>query len=201
MKLAPVTLRGPRVTLEPLAAEHTPALAAAAHAARDAASITSIPVGEDAAAAYVRSALAAFEAGRALPFVTLDAAGTLVGSTRFGNVEFWTWPDGRTSGAPDALEIGWTWLTPSARRTGLNREAKRLMLTHAFEVLNVRRVTLKTDARNDRSRAAILGLGATFEGVLRAHMPAVDGGVRDSAMYSILADEWPTVRDRLEGRP
>ncbi|PYE53033.1 GNAT family N-acetyltransferase [Deinococcus yavapaiensis] len=200
MKLSPVTLRGALVTLEPLTLDHVPALAAAAVKARDAADITSIPLGEAAVTAYVRAAISAFEAGRALPFATLNASGVAVGSTRFGNVEFWSWPDGRTSVTPDALEIGWTWLVPTARRTGLNREAKRLMLSHAFDVLRVKRVTLKTDARNARSRAAILGIGATFEGVLRAHVPAVDGGVRDSAMYSILAAEWPNVKRRLEAR-
>ena len=112
------------------------------------------------------------------------------------NAERWEW---RRAGAhPDAVEIGSTWLTASAQRTPINTEAKLLMLTHAFEVWNVLRVTLKTDARNGRSRNAILRLGAQFDGVLRAHMPAYDiAEPRDSAYYSILASEWPDVRDRL----
>ena len=112
------------------------------------------------------------------------------------NAERWEWSRGGVH--PDAVEIGSTWLTASAQRTPINTEAKLLMLTHAFEVWEVLRVTLKTDARNARSRDAILRLGARFDGVLRAHMPAYDiAEPRDSAFYSILASEWPSVRDRL----
>jgi RimJ/RimL family protein N-acetyltransferase len=101
-------------------------------------------------------------------------------------------------GFADAVEIGWTWLAASAQRTGINTEAKRLMLGHAFEVWEVHRVTLKTDARNQRSRAAIERLGAKLDGLLRGHMPAYDGEVRTSAVYSIVRDEWPAVRVRLD---
>ncbi|MEY2973809.1 MAG: hypothetical protein RIR49_229, partial [Actinomycetota bacterium] len=101
---------------------------------------------------------------------------------------------------PDAVEIGGTWLTPSAQRTGANTDAKLLMLAHAFDVLAVHRVTIKTDARNARSRANIERVGGVFEGVLRSHMRASDGAVRDTAMYSILAAEWPVVRERLRSR-
>jgi RimJ/RimL family protein N-acetyltransferase len=97
-------------------------------------------------------------------------------------------------------EIGGTWLAPRVQRTPVNTEAKLLMLAHAFEVWRVRRVSLKTDARNERSRRAIERLGARFDGVLRAHMPAADGGLRDSAFYSILDAEWPAVRETLRSR-
>jgi RimJ/RimL family protein N-acetyltransferase len=115
----------------------------------------------------------------------------VVGSTRFGNIERWS------SDAIDAVEIGWTWLAASAQRTAVNTEAKILMLDHAFGVWRVKRVTLKTDARNARSRAAIARIGGKLDGILRAHMPAADGGVRDSAVFSILAAEWPAHRARL----
>jgi len=120
----------------------------------------------------------------------------VVGSTRFGNLERWTRGEDRI----DAVEIGWTWLTPSAQRTVVNTEAKLLMLGHAFESWRVHRVTLKTDARNARSRAAIERLGAKLDGLLRAHMPATDDTLRTSAVYSILAGEWPEVRARLIAR-
>jgi RimJ/RimL family protein N-acetyltransferase len=101
---------------------------------------------------------------------------------------------------PDAAEIGSTWLVPSAQRTGLNVEAKYLMLGHAFETWRVHRVSFKADTRNERSRAAILALGATFEGVRRAHFPAAEGGVRDSALFSILSAEWQRSKDLLVAR-
>ena len=121
-------------------------------------------------------------------------------------IERWKWTDAgnplqrRRPEFADALEIGSTWLAKPAQRTAVNTHAKLLMLTHAFEVWEVRRVMLKTDARNVRSRNAIERLGAKFDGVLRAHMPAFDGGVRDTAFYSIVATEWPTVKAALAKR-
>lgn len=100
---------------------------------------------------------------------------------------------------PDAIEIGWTWLAPSAQRTPVNTEAKHLMLALAFERWKVHRVTLKTDERNARSRANIERIGGKLDGILRAHMPASDGGVRNTAIYSIVASEWPVVAKRLDG--
>ena len=100
---------------------------------------------------------------------------------------------------PDVVEIGWTWLAPDAQRTGINTEAKLLMLTHAFESWLVHRVCLRADRRNERSRAAIQRLGAQFDGVVRAVQIAYDGTVRDMAVYSILDSEWPEIRGRLEG--
>jgi N-acetyltransferase len=205
MDLFPVTLEGRSVRLVPLAVEHAPALVEAASESRAHYGLTTVPPELTAMAAYIAEALADAARGRAVPFATVDRgrSGRVVGSTRFGNLERWPWPAGaRPYPAPaglDAAEIGWTWLAASAQRTAVNTEAKLLMLRHAFEVWGVYRVTLKTDARNARSRAAIERLGAHFDGVLRGHMPAVDGTVRDSAYYTIVAGEWPALRSRLEG--
>ncbi|MBM4443036.1 MAG: GNAT family N-acetyltransferase [Candidatus Rokubacteria bacterium] len=201
--LEPVTLVGEHVRLEPLTRAHASGLAAAAASGpRDTYAFTAVPDGEESAARYVDAALALHAQGTALPFATVDAAsGRVVGSTRYLNVEFWAWPAGnpfqRGEDLPDVVEIGSTWLAPAAQRTPINTEAKLLMLTHAFETWRVHRVTLKTDARNERSRAAILRLGATFEGVIRAQMIAYDGGIRDTAWYSILDSEWPAVKAGL----
>ena len=194
----PVVLRGSLVELRPLSLEHVEPLVAAA-SSRGSYRWTFVPEGAAAMRAYVEEALADAAAGRAVPFVQM-AAGEVVGATRFGNLERWRapgWPS-RPAGCVDAVEIGWTWLAEKAQRTAVNSEAKRLLLGHAFEVWEVRCVTLKTDARNARSRAAIERLGARLDGVLRAHLPAADGTERDSAVYSIVAAEWPDVRARLD---
>lgn len=201
----PVILEGRHVSMVPLERGHLAPLLAAAREDRETYRLTHVPGSAVAMAAYIDAALADAAAGRALPFVHVRAAdGQVVGSTRFGNIELWSWPEGsadaRPPGCPDAVEIGWTWLAASVQRTAINTEAKLLMLGHAFDVWEVRRVTLKTDARNARSRAAIERLGARLDGILRAHMPAADGGARDSAVYSILRAEWPAVRERLAAR-
>lgn len=127
----------------------------------------------------------------ALPFAVRErASGRLVGTTRYFDVR----------AAHRGLEIGHTWLAPGARRTAINTECKRLLLGHAFEVLGAHRVQLKTDARNLASQRAIENLGATREGVLRRHLVVRDGFLRDTVMYSIIAEEWPTVRARLDAR-
>ena len=136
---------------------------------------------------------------------TVDAATSrVVGATRFLNVEFWAWPPGsplqRGEDVPDVVEIGATWLAPDAQRTAINTEAKLLMLTHAFEVWRVHRVSLVTDSRNMRSRNAILRLGARFDGVLRGARVAFDGVIRHTAAYSILESEWPEVKAGLEAK-
>ncbi len=135
-----------------------------------------------------------FEAARAGaegPFLTRRrSSGAAIGSSRFLNVRR----------ADRVVEIGMTWLHPSAWRTGANLEAKLLMLEHAFETLGCVRVEFKTDARNERSRAALARLPAQFEGVLRNHMIVPDVGQRDSAYYSVIADEWPGVSEALRGR-
>ncbi len=140
---------------------------------------------------YVQQALAERDAGDALPFVIVDArTAELVGSTRYGNV----------SQANRRLEIGWTWLALSAQRTGINTEAKLMLLAHAFDVLGCLRVELKTDVINAQSRAAILRLGAQEEGILRSHSITEDGRRRDTVYYSILDHEWPAVRANLKAR-
>lgn len=196
----PVTLEGRLVRLEPLAPSHLEGLLAAANA--DPAEhfpYTWVPREREEISRWIDDALALAAAGRAIPFATVAAAdGRVLGSTRFGNLERWDWlrppPDPRPL---DAVEIGWTWLGRPAQRTGANTEAKLLMLRHAFGALGVRRVTLKTDARNARSRAAIERLGAHLDGLLRAHLPASDGGARTSAVFSILEAEWPKVEKWL----
>jgi N-acetyltransferase len=200
-----LTLSNTVVRLEPLTEQHIPALLNIAQSAPEVYALTTAPTTLEAMQAYVAAAQAARDKNLALPFATIHAqTGEVVGSTRFGNLEHWAWAQGnphqKQDGSPDAAEIGWTWLAPQAQRTAINTNAKLLMLEYAFEVWQVRRMTLKTDARNQRSRNAILRLGATFEGILRAHVPAADGGVRDSAMYSILAAEWAGVKTNLEAR-
>jgi RimJ/RimL family protein N-acetyltransferase len=203
--LRSVVLEGTRVRLEPLSEAHLAPLAAIAGRHRDTYHLTSVPAEASGMADYIALALAQARAGTALPFATVDRArGVVVGSTRFWCLEFWSWPNGhplqRPEGVPDALEIGYSWLAPEAQRTALNTEAKLLMLTHAFEAWEVHRVTLRTDVRNARSRAAIERLGARLDGVLRAASPANDGGIRDTAHYSLLASEWPAARARLTAR-
>src|SRR5919112_6642366 len=140
---------------------------------------------------WLEAALAASERGSEAAFATLDAeSGEPIGSTRYLALR----PEHR------GLEIGWTWLTPSRWRTGANVEAKLLMLEHAFGSLGCVRVEFKTDARNERSRAALSALPARFEGVFRKHMILPGGGYRDSAYYSIVDDEWPGVRANLRRR-
>jgi len=197
----PITLEGARVRLEPLTHESLSVLLELAGLEEYPA--TFIPKTEDGMRSYIQAALDDQAKGSALPFLTVDKRmDQPVGSTRFVEFEYWPWavdnPHYRP-GLPDAVEIGWTWLAPHAQRTSINTEAKLLMLVHAFEVFRVRRVTLKTDARNLRSRNAIARLGANFDGILRAHRPASDGGIRSSAMFSILAEEWPAIRLRLQG--
>jgi len=204
-RVEPVVLEGRHVRLEPLAPAHAPALVEAASGRRDTYGFTVVPATFTEARTYIEAALADQAAGRALPFATLSrAAGRVVGSTRFGNIEFWAWPadnpHARPDGTPDVVEIGWTWLAAEAQRTAVNTEAKLLMLTHAFETWRVRAVKLNTDARNARSRAAIERIGARFDGVLRAQRPASDGGIRDTAAFSLLAEEWPAARAKLYAR-
>jgi RimJ/RimL family protein N-acetyltransferase len=201
----PLVLEGTHVRLEPLSWEHLRALSAIVARHRETYRLTSVPAEAEGMAGYLEVALAQAEANTALPFATVERArGTVVGSTRFWNLEYWSWPAGhplrRQEGVPDAVEIGYSWLAPEAQRTAINTEAKLLMLAHAFETWQVHRVTIKTDVRNARSRAAIERLGARLDGVLRAATPASDGGIRDTAWYSLLASEWPEVRQRLTDR-
>jgi RimJ/RimL family protein N-acetyltransferase len=199
----PLRLSDDVVVLEPLSLDLAPALCAAASGPRGTFALSRVPASLEEAREYIELALYERDRGASVPFATRDArSGRVLGTTRFMNIERWAWPTAhaaqqRPGAFADALEIGATWLSPAAQRTAVNTHAKLLMLTHAFEVWEVRRVTLKTDSRNTRSRAAIERLGACFDGILRAHMPAFDGAVRDTAFYSIVADEWPRVRAGL----
>jgi RimJ/RimL family protein N-acetyltransferase len=200
-----VTLEGHHVLLEPLSLEHVPQLLEAATQSRDTYLLTNVPQNLPAMFEYVDTALTGKESDTIYPFTTLDRkSGRVIGSTRFGDIQFWNWPQGsihqRGEHLPDAVEIGWTWLAPDAQRTGVNTEAKLLMMTLAFESWNVHRVCLRTDSRNERSRNAIERLGAQFDGVKRADYPAFDGEIRDTAIYSILDSEWPDVKNGLAQR-
>jgi RimJ/RimL family protein N-acetyltransferase len=205
----PVILAGRHVRLEPLSTTHPDGLLRAATESRDTYGYTRVPDDREAMARYVEEALEEQATGAALPFAVRDVRrDAVIGSTRFLDLDYWTAvpapPTGRSvprgDTVPAVAEIGSTWLAASAQRTPCNTEAKLLLLTHAFEVWGVFRVTLKTDARNARSRAAIERIGARFEGIRRAHTRAVDGTVRDSAYYSVLAEEWPGVRAALKAR-
>ena len=209
-RVRPVVLEGRHVRLEPLGAGHAHDLLAAARGERETYGFTTVPADEPAMAAYIETALRDQEAGRALPFATVakgmgaKATGRVVGSTRFGNIEFWPWAPGNANqrglDLPDVVEIGWTWLAADIQRTPVNTEAKRLMLAHAFEMWRVHRVSLMTDARNERSRNAILRIGARFDGVIRAQRVASDGGIRDTAAFSILDHEWLAVKREMQSR-
>ncbi len=196
-----LVLQGKHVRLEPLEHRHVEGLAAASAADPSLYQWSPVPRGKDEAAAYVDTALAWRDAGTAIPFATVRMSdGVVIGSTRFWNLERWAWPPGHPShgrSVPDACEIGYTWLTPSAIRTAANTEAKLLMLTHAFEAWQVLRVCFHTDARNARSRAALERIGGQFEGIRRAHRMAADFIPRDSVRYSIVASEWPGVKQTL----
>ncbi|HEX9951482.1 MAG TPA: GNAT family N-acetyltransferase [Rubricoccaceae bacterium] len=187
--LAPVTLRGAAVVLQPLTAGHAPALWRVAQDPelwRWTLSQVCSPADLD---AYIEAALGAQAAGTALPFA-LRVGGQVAGSTRLANADV---PNGR-------IEIGWTFIGQPWQRTVVNTEAKLLLMRHAFETLGARRVEFKTDALNVRSRAAIARLGATEEGTLRQHMVTASGRVRDTVYFSVLASEWPAVQTRLTER-
>lgn len=187
----PVTLDGTHVRLEPLTAGHaTELLPAALHEALWRWTVSQVRTGAD-LDRYIAQALREQEAGTALPFATVHrSSGRAIGSTRFGNYD----------AANRRVEIGWTWIAPQFQRSAVNTEAKLLMLRHAFEHLGCIRVELKTDVLNERSRAAIRRLGAVEEGVLRKHVITASGRARDTVYYSVLAEEWPGVREGLERR-
>jgi RimJ/RimL family protein N-acetyltransferase len=183
-------LEGSIVVLEPLRAEHAEELWEAAQAPEIWAWLAHLNVRER-FDLWMRLTLEAVEAGGEGPFTTRDAkTGRAIGSSRFLNVR----------PADRVVEIGWTWLHPSAWRSGANVEAKLLMMRHAFETLGCVRVEFKTDARNERSRTALAALPAMFEGALRNHMIVPDVGQRDSAYYSVIDSEWPAVEANLERR-
>ena len=188
-RVEPVTLEGRIVRLEPLSLSHVPGLAEVGLDPAIWRLTIARPASEADLRTWAETALRAREAGTEMPFATVEAAtGRPIGSSRYMNIVL----------EHRRLEIGWTWLAPPWQRTGANREAKLLMLTHAFEVLGCRRVEFKTDSTNEPSRTALLGIGATFEGIFRKHMVMPGNGVRHSAWYSVIDDEWPAVKARLE---
>lgn len=201
MSVLPIPrLAGREVVLRALAEDDAPLFAAATAESRETYAFNPVPEGLDGAHAYVTHALAQHAAGRRLPFA-IEFRGRVVGCTSLYEMETWEWPPGsamQRHGRPDVVKIGYTWLAQSAQRTGCNTEAKLLLLGHAFEAWEVHCVAFCSDARNLRSRAAIERLGARFDGILRAHKPATDGGIRDSAFHSILRCEWPAARARLQ---
>jgi RimJ/RimL family protein N-acetyltransferase len=201
METERIVLQGRHIRLEPLDHRHVDGLAAAAAVDRSLYQWSPIPEGKAAATSYVDTASAWQDAGTAVPFATVSVdTGAVIGSTRFFNLERWAWPQGHLRHGrlvPDACEIGYTWLTRSAVRTAANTEAKLLMLTYAFETWEVLRVCFHTDVRNQRSRAALERIGGKFEGILRSHRMAADFIARDSARFSIVAAEWPDVKQRL----
>ena len=194
-------LQGNYVRLEPLDHRHVDGLAAAAGTDVELYQWSPVPRGKVEAGKYVDTALAWRDAGTSVPFATVRVEDRVViGSTRFWNLERWAWPTGHPwhgREVPDACEIGYTWLTRAATRTAANTEAKFLMLQYAFEEWRVLRVCFHTDFRNQRSRAALERIGGQFEGILRAHRMAADFIPRDSVRYSIIAPEWPLVKQRL----
>ena len=197
-------LEGKHVHLEPLNHDHVDGLVSAANADASLYQWSPVPRTRAEAANYVDIALSWLNAGTAIPFAIVRMEDTaVIGSTRFWNLERWSWPQGHPQQGVrpyDACEIGYTWLTSAAIRTAANTEAKLLMLTHAFETWRTLRVCLHTDVRNQRSRAAIERIGGKFEGVLRSHRMAADFTPRDSARFSILLAEWPEVKERLSSR-
>jgi len=193
------TLLGRRVRLEPLSHAHRADLAVAASEDRDSYRFTWVP-GPSEVAGYIDEQLSRAAGGRLMPYAQISlTTGRAVGATAFWEPRLWP---GRADLC--AVEVGFTWLAASAQGSGINTEAKYLLFRHAFEQWQVARVDLKTDARNARCRAALDRVGATFEGVLRSWSrswaPGEEGRLRDSAMYSVVAAEWPATRSGLESR-
>ncbi len=189
--VTPATLEGRVVRLEPLSLDHVEGLADVGLEPDLWTFTVARPRTVDDIRAWVETALANAATGTEQPFATVDqATGRPIGSSRYMAIV----PEHRR------LEIGWSWVTPRWQRHGANKEAKYLMLRHAFDELDANRVEFKTDSRNEKARAALLGIGATFEGIFRNHMIMPDIPVRHSAWYSVIAEEWPDVRSRLEAQ-
>ena len=186
--VVPVVLEGRIVRLEPLALGHLDDLARVAFEGDLWRWTVAQPTDAGALREWLVAALAQAKAGSELPFATIDqASGRAIGSTRFMSIV----PEHRR------LEIGWTWVGRDWQRSGANREAKLLQLTHAFEALGANRVEFKTDSLNEKANPALLGIGATFEGTFRNHMVMPGGRLRHSNYYSVTSDEWPDVKARL----
>ena len=191
MKVEPVTLDGKYVRLEPMRVDHLPAICRVGMDASLWKWTNNIVNDESDLERYVRQALADQQQGGAVPFVTVErSSGTVVGSTRFGNIDT----------ANKKAEIGWTWINPQWQRTFVNTEAKLLMLTHAFETWKCIRVELKTDSNNEKSKKAMLRIGCKKEGTLRNHMITESGRFRDSVYFSIIESEWESVKAKLTSK-
>jgi len=187
----PVTLEGRIVRLEPLSLDHLDDLAHVAFEGNLWRWTAVQPTDVAGLRAWIESAVAAAGAGAEMPFATIDqTSGRAVGSTRFMSIV----PEHKR------LEIGWTWVALAHQRTGANREAKLLQMTHAFETLGANRVEFKTDSLNEKANPGLLGIGATYEGTFRNHMVMPGGRLRHSTYYSVIADEWPDVKARLQAK-
>lgn len=191
IKIAPITLEGHGIRLEPLTLEHEADLsAAAADGELWNLWFTSVPQPEE-TKTYIENALAGYQAGRMLPWVVRElTTGKIVGSTRYHDVV----------ANIDRVEIGYTWYAKSWQKSHVNTVCKLLLLAHAFDTLGCKVVGLRTDNFNFNSQKAIEGLGAKKDGILRHHAVRRDGSVRDSVMYSILVTEWPSVKKNLRFR-
>lgn len=191
MVVEPVVLEGRLVRLEPLELEHVDDLCEAGLGTNAFRWFTDPIETRDQMRRHVECAAAATRDGSQVCFATVDrSSGRAVGSTHYLNIER----------AHHRLEIGFTWLSPAVHGRGYNSEAKLLQLEHAFERLGANRVEWKTDSLNERSRGALLGIGATFEGIFRNHIIVADGRLRHSAYYSVIREEWPMVREALKAR-
>lgn len=189
--VAPVTLEGRIVRLEPLSAAHLEGLAEVAFDPAIWRWTIARPTDVDGLRAWLETAVAAQQAGTELPFATVDVAtGRPIGSSRFLTIV----PEHRR------LEIGWTWVAPAFQRRGANQEAKYLQLRHAFEDLGANRVEFKTDSRNEKANPALRSIGAQFEGTFRNHMVMPDGPLRHSNYYAVVVGDWPNVKAMLETR-
>jgi RimJ/RimL family protein N-acetyltransferase len=189
MIIAPVILEGRRVCLEPLSLAHQTGLATVGLDEELWRWIPTPVRTSEEMSAYIVTALDEQSRGVSLPFALIEkSSGRAIGCTRYGNID-------RTH---HRVEIGWTWVAPAWQRTGVNTEAKYLLLRHAFETLGCMRVELKTDSLNEKSRAAILRIGAREEGTFRNHMITVSGRIRHTVYFSILDSEWPGVKSRLQ---
>ncbi len=188
MEIHPVVLTGKKVRLEPLHISHLESLTSVGLDPELWSFIPTQVRSADDMRAYVSTALDEMQKGISLPFVIIDQAnGSVIGSTRYSNIV----------PAHRRLEIGWTWVIPSHQKTAANTEAKLLLLTHAFETLGAMRVEFKTDALNQKSRRAILRIGATEEGTFRKHVHMDTGRIRDSVYFSIIDSEWNAVKKNL----
>jgi len=191
MVVSPVVLEGPHVRLEPLAKAHLAGLVAVGLVEELWRWIPTPVRTREEMAAYIETALDEQAQGVASPFAIVEkCTSRAIGSTRYGSIDR----------AHHRVEIGWTWVARDWQRTAMNTEAKYLLLKHAFETLGCMRVELKTDSLNERSRAAILRLGAREEGIFRNHMITASGRIRHTVYFSIIDSEWPAVKARLEAK-